>query len=164
MIQLFANSTTSVTRIMFDCTLHFPSSSRGSHPSLIQEHKESRCMLGSFGMTKSHLRVLTMFWHATATIILIHQFVLKPRLCYNSRTILYVGTVEYVLLFTFILTIRIYVIEYVCTTLQCVTLSECIKWYLLYIWYFFSLKNTTWFMMLQVVLEGLAACRGFTSL
>ncbi len=52
MIRVFADSTTSVTRIMFDCTLRFPSGSRGPHPSLIQEHKESRCMLGSFGMTK----------------------------------------------------------------------------------------------------------------
>jgi hypothetical protein len=72
MIRVFADSTMSVTRIMFDCTLHFLSGGCGPHPSLIQEHKESRCMLGSFGMTKSHLRVLTMFWCATATIILIH--------------------------------------------------------------------------------------------
>ncbi len=34
--------------------------------------KESRCMLGSFGMPKSHWRVLTMLQHATAIIILIH--------------------------------------------------------------------------------------------
>ncbi len=72
MINFFADSTTSVTRIMFDLTLQFPSRGYGLHPSLIQEHKESRCMLGSFGMTKSHLRVLTMFWRATAKIILIH--------------------------------------------------------------------------------------------
>jgi hypothetical protein len=52
---IFANSSMSVTRIMFNYTLHFPSGVRGPHPSLIQEHKESRCMLGSFGMTKFHL-------------------------------------------------------------------------------------------------------------
>jgi hypothetical protein len=69
---VFANSTTSVTRIMLDCILLFPSSIGEPHPILIQEYKESRCMLGSFGMTISHLRVLTMFWHATAIIILIH--------------------------------------------------------------------------------------------
>ncbi len=62
--------------------------SKTPHPTLIQEHKESGYMHGSFGMTKSHVQVLTMFWHATATIILIHWFVLKPRLWYNSRTIL----------------------------------------------------------------------------
>jgi hypothetical protein len=68
----FANSTTSVTRIMFDCTLHFPSSGSEPHPILIQEHKESKCKLGSVRMTISHLRVLAMFWHATAIILLIH--------------------------------------------------------------------------------------------
>jgi hypothetical protein len=88
MIHFFADSTMSVTRIMFDCTLCFSSGGGTPHPILIQEHKESRCMHGSFGMTKSHLQVLMMFWHATATIILIHWFVLKPRLWYNSRTIL----------------------------------------------------------------------------
>jgi hypothetical protein len=72
MIRFFADSTMSVTRIMFDPTLHFPSGSGEPHPILIQEHKESRYMLGSFGMTISHLRVLTMFWCATAIIILIH--------------------------------------------------------------------------------------------
>jgi hypothetical protein len=72
MIRLFADSTTSVTRIMFDCTLRFPWGGGEQHPSLIQERKESRCMLGSFGMTISHLRVLRMFWRATAIIILIH--------------------------------------------------------------------------------------------
>ncbi len=69
---VFADSTTSVTRIMFDCTQCFPSGGGEPHPILIQEHKESRCMLESFGMTISHLRVLTMFWRATAIIILIH--------------------------------------------------------------------------------------------
>jgi hypothetical protein len=59
----FADSTTSVTRIMFNCTLRFPSGGGEPHPILIQEHKESRCMLGSFGMTISHLRVIG----ATAT-------------------------------------------------------------------------------------------------
>jgi hypothetical protein len=54
MIRFFADSTTSVTRIMFDCTLCFPSGGGELHPILIQEHKESRCMLGSFGMTISH--------------------------------------------------------------------------------------------------------------
>ncbi len=68
----FAISTASVTKIMFYCTLHFPSGGGEPHPILIQEHKESRCILGSFGMTISHLRLLTMFWHATAIIILIH--------------------------------------------------------------------------------------------
>jgi hypothetical protein len=72
MIRFFANSATSVTRIMFDCTLGFLCGGREPHPILIQEHKESRCMLGSFGMTISHLRVLRMFWHTTAIIILIH--------------------------------------------------------------------------------------------
>jgi hypothetical protein len=72
MIHFFADSTTSVTRIMFNPTLHFPSGSGTPHPILIQEHKEIRCVHGSFGMTKSHFRVLTMFWRATATIILIH--------------------------------------------------------------------------------------------
>ena len=88
MIQFFADSTMSVTRIMFYRTLRFPSGGSTPHPILIQKHKESRCMNGSFGMTKSHLRVLMMFWRATATIILINWFVLKPRLWYNSRTIL----------------------------------------------------------------------------
>jgi hypothetical protein len=64
----FANSTTSVTRTKFNCTLHFPCSGGEPHPILIQEHKESRCMLGSFGMTISYLRVIKMFWHATAII------------------------------------------------------------------------------------------------
>ncbi len=50
----------------------FPLAAVQPHPILIQEHKESRCMLGSFGMTKSHLRVLTRLRHATAIIILIH--------------------------------------------------------------------------------------------
>ncbi len=69
----FADGTMSVTRIMVNRTLCFPSGSGEPHPILIQEHKESRCMLGSFGMTISHLRVLTMFWpHATAIIILIY--------------------------------------------------------------------------------------------
>jgi hypothetical protein len=72
MIRFFADSTTSVTRIMFNRTLCFPSSGGEPHPNLIQEHKESRCILGSFGMTISHLRVLMMFWRATAIIILIH--------------------------------------------------------------------------------------------
>ncbi len=72
MIRFFADSTLSVTRIMFDCTLHFPCGSGEAHPILIQKHKESRCMLGFFGVTISHLRVLTMFWHATAIIIRIH--------------------------------------------------------------------------------------------
>jgi hypothetical protein len=72
MIRFFADSTMSVTRIMFDRTLRFPSGSSEPQPILIQEHKESRCMLGCFGMTISHLRVLTMFWRATAIIILIH--------------------------------------------------------------------------------------------
>jgi hypothetical protein len=72
MIRFFANSTMIVIRIMFNCTLRFPSGSSEPHPILIQEHKESRCMLGSFGMTISHLRVLMMFWRATAIIILIH--------------------------------------------------------------------------------------------
>jgi hypothetical protein len=69
---VFAGSTTSVTRIIFDRTLRFPSSGGEPHLILIQEPKESRCMLGSFGMTISHLRVLMMFWCATAIIILIH--------------------------------------------------------------------------------------------
>jgi hypothetical protein len=85
---IFADSITSVTRSMFDRTLRFPSGGGTPHPILIQGHKESRCMHGSFGMTKSHLRVLTMFWCATATIFLIYWFVLKPRQWYNSRTIL----------------------------------------------------------------------------
>jgi hypothetical protein len=72
MIRFFANSTMSVTRIMFHHTLRFPSCGGEPHPILILEHKESRCMLGSFGMTISHLRVLTMFWGATAIIFLIH--------------------------------------------------------------------------------------------
>ncbi len=72
MIHFFADSTTSVTKIIFNCTLRFPSGGGTPHPILIQVHKESRFMHGSFGMTQSHLRVLTMFWHATATIILIH--------------------------------------------------------------------------------------------
>jgi hypothetical protein len=63
MIRVFADSTTGVTRIMFYHTLRFPFGGRGPHPS----H-----MLGSFGMTKIYLRVLMMFWRATATIILIH--------------------------------------------------------------------------------------------
>jgi hypothetical protein len=88
MIRFFANSTMSVTRIMFDCTLRFPSGGSEPHPILIQEHKESKCMLRSFGMTISHLRVFTMFWHATAIIILILLFDMKPRLWYNSRTVL----------------------------------------------------------------------------
>jgi hypothetical protein len=88
MIRFFADITTSVTRIMFNHTLHFPSGGSTPHPILIQEHKEIRCVHGSFGMTKSHLRVLMMFWHATATIILIHWFVLKPRLWYNNRPLL----------------------------------------------------------------------------
>ncbi len=50
----------------------FPPAAVQPHPFLIQEHNESSCKLGSFGMTKSHLRVLTMFWCATAIIILIH--------------------------------------------------------------------------------------------
>jgi hypothetical protein len=72
MIRFFADSITSVARIMFNHTLRFPCGSGEPHPILIQEHKESRCMLGSFGMTISHLRVLRMFLHATAIIILIH--------------------------------------------------------------------------------------------
>jgi hypothetical protein len=72
MIRFFANSTMSVTRIMFDCTLRFPCGGSEPHPILIQKHKESRCMHGSFGMTISHLRELRMFWHATAIIIPIH--------------------------------------------------------------------------------------------
>jgi hypothetical protein len=72
MIRFFADSTTSVTRIMFDCTLCFPCGGGEPHPILIQEHKESRCKPGSFGMTISHLRVLRIFCHATAIIILIH--------------------------------------------------------------------------------------------
>jgi hypothetical protein len=56
MIRVFANGTTSVTRIIFDCTLHFPSGGGGPHPTLIQEHKESRCMPGSFGMTKKSFK------------------------------------------------------------------------------------------------------------
>ncbi len=72
MIRFFADRTTSVTRIMFDRTLRFPSGSGKPHPILIQEHKESRCMLGFFGMTISHLRVLMMSWRAIAIIILIH--------------------------------------------------------------------------------------------
>ncbi len=59
MIPFFANSTMGVTRIILDCTLHFPSGGGEPYPILIKEHKESRCMLGSFGMTISHLRVLT---------------------------------------------------------------------------------------------------------
>jgi hypothetical protein len=100
MIRFFANSTMSVTRIIFNRTLHFPSSGGEPHPILIQEHKKSRYMLGSFGMTVSHLRVLTMFWRAAAIIIQILYFVLKPRLWYNSRIILWVGALECVLLFT----------------------------------------------------------------
>jgi hypothetical protein len=57
----FADSTMSVTRIMFNCTLQFPSGGGTPHPILIQEHKESRCMHGSFGMKKCHLQVLVMF-------------------------------------------------------------------------------------------------------
>ncbi len=80
MIQFFVDSTTRVTRIMFNCTLCFPSGGSEPHPILIQEHKESRCMLGSFGMTVSHLRVLIMFWRATAIIlILIHLFVFETQ-------------------------------------------------------------------------------------
>jgi hypothetical protein len=72
MIRFFADSTTSVTRIMYDCSLRFRCSGGEPRPILIQENKESRCMLGSFGITISHLRVLRMFWFATAIIILIH--------------------------------------------------------------------------------------------
>jgi hypothetical protein len=59
--------------------LHFPPAAVQPHPILIQDHKESRCMLGSFGMTKSHLRVLMMFWRATAIIILMCVCVLVLR-------------------------------------------------------------------------------------
>jgi hypothetical protein len=72
MIRFFADITMSVTRIIFNRTLCFPCGGGEPHPILIQELKESRCMLGSFGMTISHLRVLRMFWCATAIIILIH--------------------------------------------------------------------------------------------
>ncbi len=50
----------------------FPPAAVQPHPILIQENKESRYVLGSFGMIKSHIRVLTMFWHATTITILIH--------------------------------------------------------------------------------------------
>jgi hypothetical protein len=72
MIRFFVDSTMSVTRIMFDHTLRFPCGGGEPHPILIQEHKESRCMLGSFGMTMSKLRVLRMFSRATAIKIPIH--------------------------------------------------------------------------------------------
>jgi hypothetical protein len=55
MIQFFANNTTSVTRFMFGCTLRFSSGGGEPHPILIQEHKESRCMHGSFWYDKKSL-------------------------------------------------------------------------------------------------------------
>ncbi len=156
MIRFFADSTMSVTRIMFDPTLHFPSGSGEPHPILIQEHKESRYMLGSFGMTISHLRVLTMFWCATAIIILIHQFVLKPRLWYNQQNNIVGRHIRVCIIVHIILTIRNYVLEYVCTILQHMTLHVCIVWYLLNM-VLFQLKKSN---MVYDVVRGVGRISG----
>ncbi len=56
-----------------------------------------------------------------------------------------------------ILTIRNYVLVYVCTTLQRVRLHVCIVWYLLYILYFVSLKKSN---MVYDVVGGVGRISG----
>ncbi len=162
MIQFFATSTTSVTRIMFDCTLRFPSDSSPttsySNPGAQGEQMYAWVFWYDKKSFKSNNNVLVCYSYHNTLVCSETQAMVKQQNSIVGRHIRVCKIVH------IILTIKNYVLEYVCTTLQRVTLHVCIIWYLLYIWYFVSLKKATWCMMQQVVLEGLVACVGFTSL